>query len=157
MVRFLMEPKHRPRRLRDVKSLPLVVATVALAACGTETGERGTASSQADLSTSRTYVATSVPWREGEAPIETVNVRIGDSRVSLSAGCNELSTYNATIKDGMLQSESAVGTDMGCPQPRADQDAWLGRLLASTPAITITSDRFELRSKDAELVAAASP
>jgi heat shock protein HslJ len=133
--------------------IALVLLAATVAACGPGEGEASTH----DLSQNRTYLASSVPWRDGQDPIESVTVRVEDRRVSLKAGCNEMSTYRASIDNGRLVSESIVGTDMGCSPLLTDQDAWLGNLLGSTPLITIATDRFELQSPSGKLVATVSP
>lgn len=141
--------------MRSLALLSLVIAGLFFTACGSDEGDG--MSTQADLDTDRTFVATSVPWREGQQPIDRVVVRIEDKQVRLTAGCNELSTYGTSIEGETLLSESFVKTDMGCPGPLQEQDGWLRELLGSEPHISIASDRFELRSKDAFLTAVSSP
>jgi hypothetical protein len=128
------------------------------AACGPGSGDGPSepGATTSDLRETRTYVATSVPWEEGEAPIRTVTVLVGDGRVTLSTGCNELSTYRAAIEGGVLRTEPLVGTNEECPSPFSEHEAWLGGLLSSNPSVVITDDRFELRSGDVSLVADAS-
>ncbi len=100
-------------------------------------------------------MAQNVVWADGQTSIETVSVRVYDQRIDIQAGCNTLSPYKPEILDQALVSESVVGTDMGCSALLVEQDAWIAKLLGSRPAISVTSAKFELRSSDAELVAAA--
>ena len=101
-----------------------------------------------------TYVATDVAWLEGEDPIDEVVVRVGGGRVEVRAGCNSLGVGGARVDGGRLTGGTVSTTDMGCGSDVASrQDDWLGELVAAEPEITVTADRVELGSRDAELVA----
>ncbi|MDE0775482.1 MAG: META domain-containing protein [Nocardioides sp.] len=101
-----------------------------------------------------TYVATDVAWLDGEDPIDEVIVRVGGGRVEVRAGCNSLGVGGARVDGGRLTGGTVSTTDMGCGSDVASrQDDWLGELVAAEPEITVTADRVELGSRDAELVA----
>lgn|GEM_PF-3255081 len=102
-----------------------------------------------------TYVATDVAWLEGEEPMDEVVVTVGGGGLEVRADCNSLGVGGARVDGGRLTGGTVSTTDMGCGSDVASrQDDWLGELLAAEPEISVSSDRLELRSAAAELVAA---
>ncbi|GAA0275719.1 META domain-containing protein [Cryptosporangium japonicum] len=74
-----------------------------------------------------------------------------DGALGVRAGCNRMSGP-VTIGDDSLRVGDLQTTDMGCDQPRMDQDAWFAGVLRAGPAwrldddtLTLTTERTEIR------------
>ncbi len=67
------------------------------------------------------------------------------NELGANAGCNSIGgTYS--IQNGTLLLDAAGMTEMGCDQPRHDQDEWLIELLSSRPAFRMSGDELTLES-----------
>jgi heat shock protein HslJ len=135
--------------------LVLVLAAVALAACGS-TGDSvqsqppGSQPDPAGAPAGRTYLSTGVA---GHRLVDgtTVTLTFGDDgNLSVQAGCNTLGT-TYTIEDGKLVAENFGGTEMGCDEARHTQDTWIGTFLSSRPTVTAEGDELILVSGDTTL------
>ena len=85
---------------------------------------------------------------EGGAPVNLVagtRVRLGftDSNLTAQAGCN---TFGATyrIEGGRLVIDGGAMTEMGCDEPRNQQDEWLFAFLGSKPTATLAGTDLTL-------------
>ncbi len=67
------------------------------------------------------------------------------SELGANAGCNSIGgTY--AIQDGTLILDAAGMTEMGCDQPRHEQDDWLVAFLSSRPTMKLSGDELTLES-----------
>ena len=67
------------------------------------------------------------------------------SELGANAGCNSIGgTYR--IEGGKLILDAAGMTEMGCDQPRHDQDDWLIEFLSSDPTFRLAGDELILES-----------
>lgn len=127
----------------------LCAVAVLLVSCGDEL-----ASGSDDLS-GRTFLSQEVT--EDGRPHELVDgtqisVRFHeDGRLSASAGCNMLHG-DLTITDDALELAGVGMTEMGCDQPRHDQDMWLAGFLESSPAWALDGDELTLSAGGSEIV-----
>jgi heat shock protein HslJ len=107
------------------------------------------------------YLSTSVT--ENGAPKTLVpNTQIqlvltDDGLLAATAGCNSIGARSA-ISNGKLTVEDLSVSDLGCDQPRHEQDTWLVNLLQSSPAwkteagsLTITSGGTVLTLQDQKI------
>ena len=85
---------------------------------------------------------------EGGAVLDLVpgtRVRLGftDTNVSAQAGCNSFgATYR--IENGRLVTDGGAMTEMGCDEPRSQQDEWLFAFLGSKPVATLAGTDLTL-------------
>lgn len=131
-----------------------LVAAIALAGCGEETGEDDVAGDPAGQSPSGTYVVTDVT-RAGQphelVPGSQVRITFSDDTLGIHGGCNHLSgTY--TLDGDRLTVGPVGGTDMGCEKALMDQDTWLAGLFAEP--VTVAEDPFTLTAGDVVLTLA---
>ena len=79
------------------------------------------------------------------ALVPGTRVRLGftDTNVTASAGCN---TFGATyrIEGGRLVIDGGAMTEMGCDEPRNQQDQWLFAFLGSKPGATLAGTDLTL-------------
>lgn len=70
-----------------------------------------------------------------------IRLEFRQGSLSAAAGCN---TFGATFHlDGaILRISGGATTEMGCDQPRHDQDEWLFGLLGSSPTLALAGDQF---------------
>jgi heat shock protein HslJ len=127
--------------------LTLVVTT--LVACAQATGASPTPSPSG--LNGRQFLSTGVT-QGGAAYALVPNTRIRLSfdttgGLSVSAGCNTIGgTY---VIDGNRLVITATGmTEMGCDQPRFDQDDWLNAFLAANPGFVLNGNDLTLTSGD---------
>ena len=67
------------------------------------------------------------------------------SELGANAGCNSIGgTYK--VEGGKLILDAAGMTEMGCDQPRHEQDDWLIEFLSSSPTFRLTGDELTLES-----------
>jgi heat shock protein HslJ len=85
---------------------------------------------------------------EGGVPFQLVagtRVRLGfiDANLTAQAGCN---TFGATyrIEGGRLVVDGGAMTEIGCDEPRNQQDQWLFTFLGSNPAVTLAGTDLTL-------------
>jgi heat shock protein HslJ len=131
-----------------------VVATlivVALGACG----QAGKASTPGGgWPAGRTFLSISVTENGTQRPLVTgtrISVNFtGTDKVGASAGCNSMGG-TARIEGGKLVVTDLATTDMGCEQPRMDQDTWFGNFLTSHPALSLAGDELVLSSSTIEI------
>ena len=92
----------------------------------------------------------SVAVTDGGAPRQLVpgtRIRLDfrASELGANAGCNSIGgTYR--IEGGKLIVEATGMTEMGCDQPRHDQDDWLSEFLSSNPTVRLAGDELTLES-----------
>ncbi len=139
---------------RRLLILPLVIACVALAACGSDSdGESGTTTTTTAAAPSgssgsseldgRTFESTSVTGHD-LVDGSTVQLSFDDGNLSVSAGCNTISAAY-TLEGGTLQFDGdARTTMMGCDDPLAEQDAWLTEWFTAGVAVTETDGGLQL-------------
>ncbi|HEX5613787.1 MAG TPA: META domain-containing protein [Acidimicrobiia bacterium] len=126
-----------------------LVLVVGLAACGDDDVTVGSGSSTTAPPPGldgRTFIAQSVT--EDGAPralVAGTEIRFTfrDGTLGASAGCNTLGA-DYTIDGGVLRIDSVSTTEMGCDEPRHDQDSWLAAFLESRPAVTVAGDELTL-------------
>ena len=102
----------------------------------------------------RSFVSTQVLAGSDPYPLAADSVvwmSFGADGISARAGCNTMGGEahldgNQLVLDGGLSM-----TEMGCPQPRMDQDAWLAEVLSSGPALGLVGDRLSVTSADYSL------
>jgi heat shock protein HslJ len=75
-------------------------------------------------------------------PGTRIRLSFTDASLSASGGCNSMGgTY--TIAGGRLTTTQMMTTEMGCDQPRMQQDQWLAALLGGS-TVTLTGDTLAL-------------
>jgi len=112
-----------------------------LAGCG----QPGAARS-ARLPIGRTFVSTSVTVGGRQRPLvraTRISLTFQAGTISASAGCNTISGA-ARLEAGRLVVGPLATTAIGCPQPLAEQDAWLADFLTSGPALTLQGPTLTL-------------
>ncbi len=94
----------------------------------------------------REFLSTAVTDKGIERPLVTgTRIRIGfkDARLTASAGCNTMSgAYR--IDAGRLIVDQLATTEMGCDQPRMDQDQWLATFLGAKPNVRLADTTLAL-------------
>ncbi|WP_199422861.1 META domain-containing protein [Actinotalea solisilvae] len=139
---------------RSTRRGPLVLAIAALATVVilVVVGIASTAdgSSRTPDLVGRTFVSTDTPGHDLVAGTE-VRLAFDEGHVSARAGCNTL-FGGATWTDGVLEAPQLASTMMACSPDRMAQDAWLGDLLASGPALTLDGATLTIGDADNGLV-----
>ncbi|EXG81062.1 META domain-containing protein [Cryptosporangium arvum] len=137
-----------------IKFALVIVAVSLLAACAAE--DRGVVrAGPADPFSGRTFVSTGVTEGGTDRPLvdgTRIELRFaGDRTLGVRAGCNQMSGP-VTIEGDTLRVGDLTTTDMGCDQPRMDQDSWFAGVLKAAPAwrldgdtLTLTTERTEIR------------
>jgi heat shock protein HslJ len=122
----------------------VVAALVVLVGCG-EDGPVTAARSLQD----RTFLSESVTERGVDRPLiagTPIRLAFGtDGGVTLTAGCNTLGSDVDITEDRLVVGELS-STEIGCDQPRHDQDSWLAGILAADPGYTLDGDHLTLTS-----------
>jgi len=136
--------------------LVAVVAVCALAAgCGEETGDDGGAGGDdVSLLSGRTLVVTAVTNDGKPHPLVSgsqVRLTFDDKTMGITAGCNNLSGDYALDGDRLTVGPIG-GTEMGCPAPLMDQDAWLAGLFERP--VTVGGDPLTFRAGSVVLTVA---
>lgn len=102
----------------------------------------------------RTFLSTAVTENGTPRPlVGGTRIRLmvqPDGTVSLNAGCNHLGG-KASFDDGRLTVGEPATTDMGCDQPRHEQDNWLGAFLGAGPSWTLNGDVLKLSDGKTEI------
>jgi heat shock protein HslJ len=123
--------------------MPALIGTVllTLTACGTETAT----GSDPEALTGRTFVSTAVTENGKPRPDTKILLRFTTTgRMSWNAGCNT-SEAKISTADGRLDTDKEItSTLIGCLGRAADQDAWIGRVLAAKPAWKLDGDKLVL-------------
>lgn len=89
---------------------------------------------------------------DGRQLVGDTQIRLGfvGEEVRADAGCNHLfGTW--TVDGGALTASDMGGTEMGCPDGLADQDAWLTEFLSAGPDVVLDGDTLTL-TKDGVVV-----
>lgn len=125
-------------------SLVVLAAALSLSACGGESGDPGSVAGP-DLD-GRTFVATSLT--DGGRPrplVEGTELRLAfrDDQLRIDAGCNHLSGGYGLDGDRLTVGQVG-GTEMGCPEPLMEQDAWLADVLAGDLGLRLVEDDLTL-------------
>lgn len=148
-----------------VKTLALAAATLlalTLSGCGDEDSSPGTGddapaatgTSLADLD-GQQFATAQV---DGHQLVDETVVRLafaGD-QISVDAGCNHM-TGVAAIDGDTLTVTNLAGTEIGCEQDRADQDAWITAFLADGPTVALDGDTLTLTEGDVTMALAGQP
>lgn len=128
-----------------------LLAVLALAACGDETGDPSdNVEGQEPIAAldGRTFVATSITDHGAPHPLvkgSELRISFKDGNLGMVAGCNQL--FGSYAVDGdRLTVAGMGGTDMGCPQPLMDQDAWLSGLFTEPVTFALDGDDLTLTS-----------
>jgi heat shock protein HslJ len=117
-------------------------AFAALSGCGDDGGDRDLGASVDPGLGPITYVVTRVTV--GGTPHVLVRgteirLRFGSGQVTLTAGCNTM-TGNYALEESRLTVEPLATTEMGCDQPRMEQDTWLAGLFEKPVQFTSGDD-----------------
>lgn len=93
---------------------------------------------------------------DGHALVDETVVRIGfaDGQVSVDAGCNHM-TGGVSLDGDRLKVSNLAGTEIGCEQDRADQDAWVASFLTDGPTAALDGDTLTLTGGDVSMALAA--
>jgi heat shock protein HslJ len=123
--------------------LPAIILPVILLA-----GCSGAAAAPLD---GRTFLSTKVTDKGADRPLvagTTIRITFSkDGQIGVSAGCNHMGgTYRHD--GGTLRFEGGAMTEMGCDQPRHDQDDWVSAFLGSKPAVALAGNDLTLTSGD---------
>jgi heat shock protein HslJ len=149
---------------RLMRFLVLAISVVTLLAdCSVAAGPSGQSSGGPSASPSdaltvegKTYLSTAV---KGAVLVPGTQVRLSfkDGSLNANGGCNSIGgTY--TITGGRLTTTRMLTTEMGCDQPRMQQDAWLSALLSSSTialagdTLTLDDGKIQLTLHDREVV-----
>lgn len=102
-----------------------IVATLIVSACSSAATPSPASPGSPD---GHTYLSTDL---QGAALVPGTRIRLAfaDGRLIANGGCNTLSGPYV-IADGRLTATQLSMTEMGCDEPRMQQDEWLVRLLA---------------------------
>lgn len=97
---------------------------------------------------------------DGHRLVADTQIRLGftGSDLSADAGCNHL--FGTAALDGDALTVSSIGgTEMGCPDQLADQDAWLTEFLSGGTTVALAGATLTLTSGDVvvELVEQDAP
>jgi len=86
---------------------------------------------------------------DGHQLVKDTRIRLGfeGDQLSADAGCNHMSGVAALDADTLTVTNLA-GTEMGCPDGRNDQDAWLGSFLGAGPTVDLADDTLTLTGSD---------
>ncbi|TCJ22574.1 META domain-containing protein [Nocardioides jejuensis] len=116
-----------------MKLLVVLALAISTAACGSE----GSHDPGLMPTLAGDYVVTAVTdGGQPHAVVRGTEIRLSfaDGRFGMRAGCNGMSgTY--AIDGSTLTVGPLASTEMGCPKPRMDQDAWLAGLFARPATI----------------------
>jgi heat shock protein HslJ len=144
-------------RLGAVLVLPLV-----LAGCGDRASGAASGRTVPDLD-GTSWVATSIV-EHGQpreiAPGTEIRVDFADGHVSISGGCNGMSSSYHLTEESELRTGALAGTLMACEQPRMDQDSWLSGTAFASPLVasvegdtlTLERDGLEMTLQDRSVV-----
>jgi heat shock protein HslJ len=108
----------------------------------TSTNGARSGSSSAELE-GRVFVSTGVSGDQALVDGSTIRLELSDGRVSINAGCNQMSGP-VTIETDRLDVGELMSTMMGCDEPLMAQDAWLTEFFMADPAFTLDGTTLEL-------------
>jgi heat shock protein HslJ len=116
-----------------MKLLVLLALALTAAACGSE----GNRDPGLMPTLNGDYVVTTIT--DGGQPrtvVRGTEIRLSfaDGQLAMHAGCNRMSA-SYTIDGSQLTVGPVASTEMGCPTPRMEQDAWLADLFAKPATI----------------------
>jgi heat shock protein HslJ len=122
--------------------LSLAIAATMLGGCSGGAASSAEPSATALSVEGKTYVSTDV---KGAVLVPGTQIRLAfkDGNLSASGGCNSMGGAY-TIAVGRLSATHTFMTEMGCDEPRMQQDDWLARLLGGA-AITLAGGTLTLR------------
>lgn len=139
------EPR-RPAPRRTGMRIVCLLALLVLAACGEDRGDTRGSGAALELE-GRTLVVTQATGHElveGSA----VSLAFEDGELRIHAGCNHLSgSYE--LSGDTLSVGGLGGTEMGCPEPLMEQDAWLARVFSAP--VMVARDPLRIVADDAVL------
>lgn len=117
-----------------------IIATLIVSACSSAAAPNPASPGSPD---DHTYLSTDL---QGAALVPGTRIRLAfaDGRLNANGGCNTMSGPYL-IADGRLTATQLSMTEMGCDEPRMQQDEWLARLLAD---VTLTLDGDTLTLTD---------
>lgn len=118
-----------PARVRRAAAVAITLVA-ALVGCGRAADEPGPRAG--DTGPSGEYVVTSVTEGGKPRPLvpgSEIRLTFGDGQLGARAGCNRLSAPYE-LEGDELRVGTMGGTEMGCPEPLMEQDAWLSGLFA---------------------------
>jgi heat shock protein HslJ len=132
----------------------LLLVTVGLAGCGSETVTQAPGASPPGATPTGDWLSTTVTT--GGAPRNLVagtRIWLGftDGMLRADAGCNSMSGP-VRFDRGVLIVESLAQTDMGCPDGRNEQDQFVSGWLTARPAYRYDGDHLTLSTRDTEVV-----
>ena len=147
-------------RRRSLWALIVLLVAVGAAACTNE--EAGPIASdgsdQASLE-GRSFISQNVAGHD-LVPGTEIRLTFKDGNIGAQAGCNSLGAPYE-LKDNVLviRAQGMQMTEIGCDQPRHDQDDWLADFLMSSPtvelsraALTLASGLTTIELRDREVV-----
>ncbi len=130
----------------DATSRRLIVPTIALLLLAGLTGCTS-AGASADSLAGRTFLSGAVT--EGGVartlvPGTQIRLSFGSDRnLGVSASCNSMgATYR--VENGVLRTDRAAITEMGCDQDRMAQDDWVFAFMGSGPTVVLSGDSLTL-------------
>lgn len=134
-----------------MKTILLALAAVmamTLSSCGDDENpspsaeDESTAALSLDELDGRAFASVQV---DGRRLVKGTQIRLGfdGDALSAQAGCNHL--FGTVAVDGdTLTVSNMGGTEMGCPDGRHDQDAWLTDFLGAGPTATLAGGTLTL-------------
>jgi heat shock protein HslJ len=123
--------------------LCLAIATATIVGACSSAVAPGSPSPSAPVATldGKVYLSTDVNGAV-LAPGTRIQLTFRDGSLGANGGCNTMSgTY--AIEAGRLKTSQLATTEMGCDEPRMQQDQWLGRLLGDA-GISLAGDTLTL-------------
>lgn len=126
-------------------TVPLLLV---LASCGDRPGGQGQGAP--DPLRGRVFLATSVT-EDGRPRALVAGTELSvefteDGRLIAQAGCNMMQGPVNTAEGKLVVEGGLSMTEMGCDQPRHDQDSFVAALLGASPAWQLTGDRLTITS-----------
>jgi heat shock protein HslJ len=99
----------------------------------------------------RTFLSTKITDKGADRPLvpgTSIQITFSkDGQLGVSAGCNHMGgTYR--LDGGTLRFDGGAMTEMGCDQPRHDQDDWVFGFLGSRPTVALAGNDLTLTAGD---------
>ncbi|KAA1429372.1 META domain-containing protein [Nocardioides antri] len=143
----------RPIGVKTILMVTAALLTVTLTGCGGDDGDaaitarddQAAALSLDDLD-GRTFASVRV---DGHQLVDDTRIQIGfaGDDISVNAGCNHL-FGTVALNGDRLEVGTMGGTEMGCPDGRNDQDAWISQFLSAGPDVGLDGDTLTLTGSD---------
>lgn len=114
-----------------------IVATLIVSACSSAAAP----SSSPAAPDGHTYLSTELQGA-ALAPGTRIRLAFADGSLSANGGCNTMGGTYSIDGDRLTTTQLSI-TEMGCDQPRMQQDEWLARLLADV-TFTLDGDTLSL-------------